>query len=345
MDNKSTESYQNLSNITGSVDNVTSSYPGNKTTVSVTLSYVDWMLDVSFQFNIYGLFVIHAVGVLTNALVIMTMSATSQLRGNSSGILILTLAISDFLINILRVFEPLIKHDLTCTFLDFAFKAFGMETRCVMVLISINRYALVCHPFKHQKITNNKSTLIQVALLSVLSVASSFYSAVSHRYDPDTQNCLVNIDTMTSFYMYFYGTIFGFLVLGNIVPMLVTSVLTVLTIHQLRLSGGFKKAVKGDSNTVKAQRSITKALLGVGIVFILTGVPYFINYTIYAAMFGIGKDLFPNFRETLTALNYFRTIYEINHSVNFFIYIAYHTKFKSTFLKIVKCSCSNLNDD
>ena len=340
--NFTSDLYQNWTNTTilGFVGNATTQVP-----VSALQAYYNRMLHISRLFNIYGLLVIHVVGMVSNAVVILTMLSTSQLRGNSSGILIIALAISDFLINILRVFEPVIKSNDTCTFLDYIFRSFAMQTRCVMVLISVNRYALVCHPLKHEKVTNNKSTVIQIVMLSILSLGASVFAAlVPHIYSVDDQSCYVYVTNIHHHNIYFYGIIVGFLAAGNLAPMLVTAALTVLTIIQLRRTRSLTRAVKTETKSSQAQRSITKALLGVGIVFILTGIPFLSTYAAYLGMIQQAYR-FPKFTENVIAMSYFATFYEVNHSVNFFIYIVYHTKFKSTFFRILKCKCSQLNED
>ena len=329
-------------NITDSMDNVTTQL---QPTLSPDEARKLRMYAFSLEFNIYGLLVIHGIGLVSNAIVIITMLSTSQLRGNSSGILIIALAISDFLTNILRVFEPVIKSNATCTFLDYAFRSFAMQTRFVMVLISVNRYALVCYPMKHRKVTNNKTTTIQVAVMSIFSLAaSSFAAVVPHVYQAHDNNCYAASRAPIHYYIYFYGIIVSHLAVGNITPILVTSLLTVLTIVQLRKTGALGKPAKGESKRSKAQRSITKALLGVGIVFIITGIPTLATSTAYLAMANEAYK-YPGFLDNVIAMIYFATFYEVNHSINFFIYISYHTRFKSTLLKIFKCKCKELNEE
>ena len=327
--------YQNWTNAT------TRSSP-TKSAYYKTLGLIAW------YFSLYFDRIIHGTGIMSNTAVLLTMLSTPQLRGNSSGILIIALAIADFLLNILSVvISRIIRDRYSCYFLDYSIGTFTSLTQFIMVLISVNRYALVCHPMKHQKVTNNKSTIIQVVGMAIFSLLCSIFLVfLPHAYNSKGQRCFIWLPNMTYYYVLFYGNLVT-AIIGDIVPMLVTTVLTVLTIVQLRRTGSIATASSGSRRAI-AQRNITKALLGIGIIFVFTGLPFRVSYATYLAMANARRyNPRINVSDVYLAMRFLVSLNQVNHTINFFVYMTYHTRFRTIFLRIMKCQCNrfHVNED
>ena len=48
----------------------------------------------------------------------------------------------------------------------------------MMIPISANRYALICRPFTHRRITSKKPTLIQITTLTVFIVTTAYLNSI-----------------------------------------------------------------------------------------------------------------------------------------------------------------------
>ena len=140
----------------------------------------DPAFKIAQSVNLYGYRAIYGTSTVLNAIIFVTMLSSQKLRHNSSGILIILLAVLEFVDSLLRVLNHVLSFGL-CMTQEFVNAFIIFVGNNLIMVIAINRFALVCFPFKHRPVTSIKSTLIQIAVLAVVGlVANSYLFAVDY---------------------------------------------------------------------------------------------------------------------------------------------------------------------
>ena len=106
-------------------------------------------IGVIFYIFKYGRNVTCSLAVLTNLLILITMAY-----------------------NVLGFTKIVVPHCIVIGYLRYS--AFNLSNLITM-LISLNRYALVCRPFTHRNITSRKSTILQLTLITVACFFFNIY--------------------------------------------------------------------------------------------------------------------------------------------------------------------------
>ena len=123
----------------------------------------------------YRKFMTCSLAVVTNILVVATILSSYKLWNYSTGLLLLTLGCVD-------IFGCLIQIMVTSIDYYFHFPGYGTLilvmvyflftqsniSNFMMLLISLNRYALVCTPLSHYRITSRKSVIAQILTISTI---------------------------------------------------------------------------------------------------------------------------------------------------------------------------------
>ena len=145
----------------------------------------------------------------------------------------------------------------------------------IMAIISFNRFALVCYPFKHTKVTSIKSTILQLITLFVFCGVAALYNLFGR--DSGRVDCYLRSAT-DNLWIYYISTVVINYTLGSFVPVTVTLCLTLLVYRALKRH---RKVLNNMTKNIKAQQSenqVTKALLASNVSFIFLSVPYFSLY-------------------------------------------------------------------
>ena len=188
----------------------------------------------------YSVFTICTVGAINNIIVMITMLMSKKLLKNSGGMLIMALAFVDCSLNIsvwidwYDFYHHVVKNFVYCVAYTYYWHITRSLTHLIIMLIGINRYALVCHPFTHRRITSRKSALFQ--LLGVVAFASIGSIYIFYSNDPDADFCTLNLKTI---HIYFIGFNIVDSVLSNIVPLGVTIVLTTKILLALKKKSNY----------------------------------------------------------------------------------------------------------
>ena len=175
----------------------------------------------------YGTVVTTFCGIFTNILVVATISVSWKFWQHSIGILLLTLACVDIIGNgVCFIYYILLIQNTFSILSVFLNNGFKRLSYLMMILISVNRYALVCRPFTHRRITSQKSTLIQITTLTVFAISAGIYDLCR--------------DNMAWFIYAICNLIFG--ELFSVLPLIITCVLTILIIRKFRRKNKTKEA-------------------------------------------------------------------------------------------------------
>ena len=219
-----------------SVATTTSFSSAEQTSGSSVLGQGKQLLDY-FVYNIFYYFIlaICSVGTINNIIVMLTMLMSVKLIKNSGGMLIMALAFVDCSLNVsvwidwYDSFHHVIKNFAYCVAFTYYWHITRSLTHLITMLISINRYALVCHPFTHRKITSRKSTMFQ--LLAAITFASVGSIYIFYTNDPDAEFCTLD---RKAIHIYFIGFNIVDSVMSNIFPLGVTIILTTKILFALK---------------------------------------------------------------------------------------------------------------
>ena len=291
-----------------------------------------------WKFNFYGYYIINGFGIFTNLLVIAAMVSSQKLRKTSAGLLVTVLAIVDLLtcttgiiVNIMYFNEHLNVRPF-CLITEYIWSTMKSFSHWIMVIISVNRFALVCYPFKHTKITSIKSTIYQLLALFIFCSMTALYKIFWHSEGVD---CYIKADTENRWIYYISTVVIGFSI-GSVAPIIITLCLTILVCRALRRN---QESLGAVTSTKTAQKQVTKALVASNVTFILLSVPFF---SLYIPYFMQGWLVYFPERvsyNVVTAALILNVIECANYVINIFLYIWYSPKFRKSLFGLLKCKC------
>ena len=282
----------------------------------------------------YGTVVTTFLGFFTNILVVAAIIVSWKFWQHSIGILLLTLACVDIIGNgiCFSYYLPIIKNPFfrlivpsTFVFLNNGFKRLSY---LMMILISVNRYALICKPFTHRRITSQKSTLIQITILTVVTLSTGIFEYFKYQMALSIyQLCEMIIGVFMSV----------------VLPLIITFVLTVLIIQKFRRKDKTNEASMAGSPSRQGKRIKTRAMTAVNVItraMIVTNVA-FIILTLPPTVFRVVSFFLKLENNRIYNLAFIWLIItsDFNASVNLFIYTLFLPKFRSTLLGLFTCKC------
>ena len=269
--------------------------------------------------------VLNLIAVITNLLVVVTISASIKQWKYSMGILMLTLAVCDTVLNLMHLIRYIFYFSVNHTMIVFVvyhlIPIFRQLSILLMLAFSLNRYALVCKPFTHHRITSRKSTVIQIIILAVIAVISDIPSFLS--YSSRMTFRIFNISVIISTAMLCF------------IPPIITLVLTILVIIELNRSHGTLGASSVSTGARQGEKNITRTMVVTIMAFVLLVFPSAITFFVYLI---ISKNNIP-LKTLYFTHRTFLLFYYINYSINLFIYTLFLPKFRSTLFGIFKCNC------
>ena len=299
---------------------------------------------VSTNIYQYGAYVTSSLAILTNILILVTMKRSWNFWKYSTGILLVALGSVDIINNIMNFFlvhvksHPYLVGRIQPLFVIMAYLQTTLSniSNHVMVLISLNRYALVCKPFKHYKVTSRKSTLAQItAVVTILLVVNIYIFSKKNKL----------VFNICFFVMY--------VLLSHIIPILISVVLTILVNSEFKNNNNNKYGTSKSMASVKlgpgqGESNITKAMIAVNVAFIILTVPHAISHIVYLVLDWIhdgNPDADQQINNSFVAILILTLMRDINYSINIIIYAAYIPKFRVTLLELFKCKCKCKDDN
>ena len=313
--NRSMDTFNFTSNLTQESRNMTSMNKAN--------DFDNVELDITSM-------VFHLIAVITNLLVVVTISASIKQWKYSMGILMLTLAVCDTVLNLICLIRYIIYFlvdgkyfdaNMIVTVVNLLRLIFSCLSILLMLAFSLNRYALVCKPFSHHRITSRKSTIIQIIILAVIAVIASIPRFLFYSFRMTSR--IFKICAIIRTVMIYF------------IPPIITLVLTILVIIELKRSHGALGASSVSTGARQGERNITRSMVVTIMAFVLlvfpSGIIYFGSLIISKNVISL-KTFYLTYRTLLL-------FYYTNHSINIFIYTLFLPKFRSTLFGIFKCNC------
>ncbi|XP_034741934.1 trace amine-associated receptor 13c-like [Etheostoma cragini] len=271
--------------------------------------------------------------VTLNLLIIISISHFRKLH-TPTNILLLSLAVSDFLVGLVLMPVEVLRQTSCWFFSDYVCFLYNYLTIIItassvgdIVLISVDRYVAICDPLHYTtKVTVNRVKL-SVCLCWLYSVSYSFFIVKDDLTQPGRYNCcygecLLVID-------YFTGLID--LVLSFILPVTVIVALYLrvfaVAVSQARAMRSHITAVSLHlTGTPKAKKSELKAARTLGVlvvVFLMCLCPYY--------CVSLAGDGFIN----VSSASYFLFVCQFNSSLNPLIYALFYPWFRKAVKLIV----------
>ena len=271
--------------------------------------------NVDLNFRITRM-VLSLIAVGTNNLVVATISASIKQWKYSIGTLMLTLALCDTVLNAIdfTFTVDIYLNRFLIKVLNYMGSSLETWSKFFMLAFSVNRYALVCKPFTHHRITSRKSTVIQLITLAIIAFTTSIPMIFNRRM---TER-IFSIYELIRLIMVYY------------IPLIITFVLSVLVICELNRNHGTLGVSSESSGARQGERNITRTMVITVMAYILLVLPSAIS---------AGFSQLFNFKLPKPLIATFVLLSNINYSVNIFIYTLYLPKFRSTLFGIFKCKC------
>ena len=225
------------------------------------------------------------------------MVTSRRLRKYPAGKLIIALAVVDCL-NIIRPFFTF--WSVSGLRIQSFFSYSMLDTSVlILLLISINRYVIVCRPLHHHQVTSFKSILCQL----ILALIGSFMSLVFEIVIPGI--ILIFCETIV----------------------VTITVLTICIYHSLRQS---KHSLGTNRPVFNLENQMTKAMMSVLFKFLFLLLPYILT-RLWDLIIHHHDLQVPPIAMRLLLLLLFTT----NFVINFFLYVWYSPEFRSSFISLM----------
>uniref|UniRef100_A0A3P9HK82 G-protein coupled receptors family 1 profile domain-containing protein n=1 Tax=Oryzias latipes TaxID=8090 RepID=A0A3P9HK82_ORYLA len=280
-------------------------------------------------------FLLSCISLLTTALNLIIIIAVSHFRQlhTPTNILLLSLAVSDFLVGLLAMPAEIMRRtscwflgDFLCFLYNYVSYIITSASVGVMVLISADRFVAICDPLHYPSRVTERRAKVCVCLCWLISALYNIILVKDELIQLGTHNscygeCVIIVDSIT-------GTIDT--VLTFIVPVFVIVVLYmrvfVVAVSQARAMRSHVTAVTLQlsvaATTKKSELKAARTLGVLVIVFLLCFCPYF-------CVSVAGSDLLKRFSEFVAFLFFF------NSTINPLIYALFYPWFRKAVKLII----------
>ena len=257
--------------------------------------------------------------------------------------LIMSLALCDsiYLMAVLNIQRGLfgqlfIRQSLLhCRFSIFLVYVSGLVSSWVTVLISLERYIALYHPFKFHRYCTTRRTYLAILALVILSSIGCipFFLSCSVTWIDQMPQCnsfgenskydIILISVTLTFYSF--------------LPFLLITVLNILMMRKIQLQKAFRSTTQQPKELSSANNSsLIIMMFCVSSIFAVTSFPASILTIVsYSCKFNNGKFCILDQHGWLTELTFM--LDDINHGINFFLYCLTGSVFRLAFFHLFKC--------
>ncbi|XP_059198389.1 trace amine-associated receptor 3-like [Centropristis striata] len=289
-----------------------------------------WPETLFINITLYSISVLTAV---LNLLIIISVSHFRQLH-TPTNILLLSLAVSDFLVGLLVMpAEALLRNscwflgDLLCSMYFYGSYIILFASVGDMVLLSVDRYVAICDPLHYTtRITLNR-VKVCVCLLWFCSVAyNSYYFNMFLLQQENTSSCYGDCMTLSHPTAADVDFVFNFFTPITAIIVLYTRVFVVAVSQARAMRSHITAVTKQISVTKTAKKSELKAARTLGVlvvVFLMCFTP------VYVVSFVVLQNM------SYSSLYFIQYLYYFNSCLNPLIYALFYPWFRKTVKFIV----------
>ena len=327
--------------------------------------YIYWkhyerVLNEVFKIYLCGATII--IGLITNSLSLVVLA---KLRRTTTHLLLMALSVADSLVLVAYSFSQVYygvfqKYNLlkkeggfffpVSVYVFTARKVFETCSLYLPVLVAIERYLAVCHPFKVKQWWSRKNTVIAIICVVLLAMALNlsfpWEVKIIYKYDPCTKKIWPVRGTDSEmakskeFRLSYRLVILPLFKL--LLPLVVLLILNIRIIVTLKRAKRFRSAMTqtGISKDDK-QNNITIMVVAIVGVLIICQTPISIRNGIISALFVV----YPALRRNKQFYQFYLDAYwpcfwlvSVNSAVNFFIYVAANPEFRKTLCQLCACA-------
>ena len=280
---------------------------------------------------VYGKYLVAIVGIISNILIPLTVMKSEKLRCKSAGILMIALACTDSLYLGSKIALLLDRTEVNifspeCIVHLYILFVTRSTSNILVVMTAVNRYALMCHPHSHHRVTSKKGATIQIIISAVLAISgNSIYVVLKFLKKKSTCKPHQHNQDMYSLNL---GFLIFHLLIFDILPYLVTSVLSVLVFMSTK-KRQHKLCPRSNRRTRKIEIQLTRAMISVVVAFVILSVPLLLCKSILI-FFEFKHPFRFELHNVYCFLDLFR---DINHGINLYLYLIFCKMFAHLFVQ------------
>ena len=281
----------------------------------------------------YALYIITSFGCVSNLLVIAVIFYTKRVRNSVSGIFLLGLTFADTFVLISEQIDNLTRSpiesekiyliDSTCGFVSLLKYSSRFTATVIVLSISFNRLIVILRPMKSQAFHKVKYAVIQVFVITVLSlIVSGPYAFCVGSSNQCGCKAIIN--------EHIYNTAVTVVDVAfcDIIAGVLISVFSIVTVYRFRMYGQHLTQ-RQDSTTSavrkQGERHTTILLITVAVTFVVLRLPYTIIWTPLKFMTNttyVGSAIQDqgHTNSLNEAVNICQIFSLINHAINLYLY-------------------------
>ena len=282
--------------------------------------------------------IIAVVGFCGNLLVIVVVVSNKQMR-NTTNLLIINLAVADLLFIIICVPFTAMGYamihwpfgDYWCKIYQYMVHVTAYSSVYTLVLMSLDRYLAVCHPYRSMTIRteNNAYVLIILSWTVILAANAPLlfeYTRVEYNFYGETRSACLNNEVLNDYKrgQLFYGCFFVF---GYVMPLTLVCILYGFMLKRLLFG-----AVPGGNQSAESLRSkkrVTCMVIIVVVIFALCWLPIQIIFVTQYFLTYPDNTTFVAIQIACTCMAY------MNSCVNPFLYAFLSENFRKSFRRLL----------
>ena len=303
----------------------------------------------------YALYIITSFGCVSNLLVIAVIIYTKRVRNSVSGIFLLGLTFADTFVLISEQIDNLTRSpvesekiyliDRTCGFVSLLKYSSRFAATVIVLSISFNRLIVILRPMKSQAFHRVKYAVIQVCVITVLSliVSGPYAFCVG---SSNQCGCKAIIDE----HIYNIGVTLVDVAFCDIIAGILISVFSIVTVYRFRMYGQ-QLTQRQDSTTSavrkQGERHTTILLKTVAVTFVVLRLPYTATWTPLKFMSNatvVGSNMQGDMHALNEAVNIFQLFSLLNHAINLYLYCLCSRGFRNDIYRFFLCGSETWRD-